>query len=280
MKSTTVRLAPFVAALSLALSVVASGSTALAAVTVVTATSTGGNLTGRTLIDARMNPPIDTAPAYLPNNSDVRFVGEAGSTGTTAMPGTRMDRNSVFSFALPTLPVGQLITGVEFDITVSQVSRPDEMGRMVASLMGGVPVASDFLNSGIDPGPGNSLVGIYDSGLSGLGNSQVPANPDIVFSLSGAALTQFAGFYAGATPNRPDVYFRLSSEKAVDILSGNARYLLAFNDLDLDTLDTELRIYTTSVPEPASVVLLLAGAVGMLLVSRHLTGSPSALRRS
>ncbi|WP_338690115.1 hypothetical protein [Haloferula helveola] len=166
---------------------------------------------------------------YYPDDGSTT-VGTSGSTLTD----TRVDRNVVLGFTLPTLPVGESIESVDllFEITGARdqtgaANLPDLRVDLLDTADPDATGASFFHHGPSDPTQAH--VGATAVTISGTSqNSFADDAEDRTFEITGAALTLLQGFYGGDhIPDQPEAFFRFSLSEDPD-LADLRRYAIDF----------------------------------------------------
>lgn len=192
------------------------------------------NLTSATLVavDAIVGRSQENAPApayYVANNGST--VGGTGSNDDN----TRTDYNLVYRYSLPTLPVGDVLSGftLNFQITALRDHNNNDF-ELDAYLLD----VADPIVTGTDlfyHGPNDSNHAFVGSHLefSGSNTGTIILDTPVDVSLtidSGPALELLQSYYAGHEPNRAEAAIRFNLDQLFggDALTGNTlnRYIL------------------------------------------------------
>jgi hypothetical protein len=207
------------------------------------------------------------ASVFSENDSNARRVGTGGSGGAQRV------NQPVLGFTLPTINLGETVDSATFGFTLDSADRVsgEPIGfDMVISLM------SQTAITGFSGADFTEDVGSLGSGTLVATLSATDANASISdtfsFSLTGAALTQFAALYdAGGNPTQPVVWFRLSTSASVDTTNAsndNDRFNLATVGAGTGG-DIVSTLSFTTVPEPSSFALLGLGVMGLVTRRRR-----------
>jgi hypothetical protein len=193
---------------------------------------------------------------YIANNDFAFRPGEGGSTGDRSII------NAVVGFDLPTLAAGETIDSATISFTIDNIRDEGELGDLAVYLLDtanpDATATSLFFESDSSDGT-NVLVGQENTtGLKTL-------------TLNSSALTLLESFYGGdETPDQSEVFFRFNNDTALTLEDAIDRYELAIQGGPTASNGPIAATLTiNSVPEPASLMLVAAGAA--LILGRRRT---------
>jgi uncharacterized repeat protein (TIGR02543 family) len=191
------------------------------------------------------------------------FQTTSSNVGTGGATGSRDDRNPVFGFTLPTLPVGGTLDAATFNFEIT-AAFDTTGGQNLPGLHAYLLDSADPTGTGTtffyhgtqDPSANARRIGTTSVTISGTTSVPFPAGQEVrSFSLTGDALTLLKSYYSGNTPTRSTAYFR-------------------FN-LSVDSTTVSLRRYNVNTTEAGSSLQLVYTAPTIYTITYNANGADS-----
>lgn len=161
------------------------------------------------------------------------YVDSTNETvGATGSSGGRTDSNVIYRYALPTLPAGEIVSGVSFSFRIDAIrdhSGDDyELDVYLLDTTDPTTTGTGLYYHGPNDA-GHALVGSHYEAAPGDSSYTLPQPSDVALDIeSGEALTLLQSFYTGSEPNQTEAALRFNLDQDFGSLNGSAlnRYIL------------------------------------------------------